>query len=138
MKKPLKAKTLEGMRFSVCLTWPQAAQIATNEIVGPVELNGGQTSRPGIGVMGRPTTYDLRLTTYDSRPHNTDSTKFRTRVSTSQATSGLKSNIPNGGTMRRIGSMSQLVSAMTGLIQGRYGEIPNQEAITRTNRAIMS
>jgi hypothetical protein len=48
-----------------------------------------------------------------------DSTKPRTRVRTSQATSGLKSSMPTGGRMRRIGWMSQSVSAMATRIHGR-------------------
>ena len=48
-----------------------------------------------------------------------DSTKPRTSVRTSQATSGLKSSMPTGGRMRRIGWMSQSVSAMARRIHGR-------------------
>ena len=48
-KKPLKAKTPQGTRFSGCLTWPQAAQIATNRLSDPRNLTrpAGVATRSG-------------------------------------------------------------------------------------------
>ena len=40
-QKTPEAKTPQGMRFSGCLTWPQAAQIATNELFDPGKVTGG-------------------------------------------------------------------------------------------------
>lgn len=48
--------------------------------------------------------------------YNIPRTNPRTTYKTSQATIGLKSIIPIGGRIFRIGSMSQLVSAYTGRI----------------------
>jgi hypothetical protein len=47
----------------------------------------------------------------EARGYSSPSTNPRTTYSTSQATMGLKSKIPTGGRSRRIGSISQLVSA---------------------------
>lgn len=51
--------------------------------------------------------------------HIIPNTNPRTTYSTSHATIGLKSNMPMGGRIRRIGSISQLVRATTGRIQLR-------------------
>ena len=164
MKKPLKAKTPQGMRFSDCLTWPQAAQIATNRLSTPkvtgyrpkAQTRGAPPPRadaliastlspsaPAQPIAERGTSAARQERTaprWRRRPRrgasrlsaspwgrrsrsarraaapargagsrrrldqSNASTKPRTSDRTSQATSGLKSIMPTGGRIRRIGS----------------------------------
>ena len=59
MKKPLKAKTPQGTRFSDCLTWPQAAQIATKrlsddrKVMQPAAFGYGLEAQQPCGCLER-------------------------------------------------------------------------------------